>query len=110
MIFIQLLPVVLSFLLIGAHFFRYGQIFLVVLSLLPLGLLFVKRTWSMRTIQILLIAASCEWLRTLFLLVRSRQQMGLDWQRLAIILGSIALFTLLSALAFRCKKLGSRYR
>jgi len=106
---LRLLPVILSFFLLAAHFFRAGHLVLTVLSLSILLLLFVKKSWVPRVIQTALVLAALEWLRSLFMLVQVRMEWGQPWQRLAVILGGVVLATLLSALVFRAKRLKSRY-
>ena len=105
-----LLPVVISSLLLGAHFLRLGQPLLVVLSsLLPLILLF-RKYWVARLMQFYLILGAVEWVRTLFFLVVERHAEGQPWSRLVIILGLVALFTGCSALVFRIRSLKMRYK
>lgn len=101
MFFLYLLPVILSSLLMAAHVFRAGLPFLAFLCLAAPLLLLTQRLWSVRVIQILLVLYGIEWLRTLLLLVQLRMEHNLPWARLAIILGSVALFSALSALVFR---------
>lgn len=100
---IRLVPVILSFLLLAAHFYRSGQVILSGLSLAILALLFLKESWVARFFQFALLLASLEWLRTLYFLAQIRIDAGQPWARLAIILGAVALFTALSALVFRAK-------
>jgi len=81
-----LLPVMISSLLLGAHFLRLDQPLLVVLSLLlPLILLF-RKFWVARLMQFYLIFGAVEWVRTLFFLVAERRAEGQPWSRLVIIL------------------------
>ena len=108
--FIRLLPVILSFLLIAAHFFRAGQVYLALFCVLILFLLIPKKTWVPRTFQVLLIVAALEWLRSLFMFVQMRIAFDAPWTRLAIILGTVALLTALSGLVFRGMALRKRYR
>ncbi len=106
---LRILPVILSFLLIGAHFQRAGYSSLALLCLLTPCLLFVKRSWSIRVVQVLLLISSVEWLRTLFFLIDMRQDAGMPWTRLAFIIGGVALFTAASACTFLGKNLRKRY-
>ena len=108
--FIRLLPVILSFLLLGAHFYRAGQFALVLVSLLLMILPVVRYSWVPRLVQAGLLLGALEWLRTLFVIVQVRIEIGLPWTRLATILGAVALFTALSALVFINRKLRNRYR
>jgi len=106
---LKLLPVILSFLLLGAHFFRAGNLLLMGLSLSILLLLFMQKSWVPRVIQAALVLAALEWLRSLLMLVYQRLEWEEPWQRLALILGGVVLFTLLSALIFSAKSLKNRY-
>ncbi|MGI9537091.1 MAG: 4Fe-4S ferredoxin, partial [Desulfocapsaceae bacterium] len=73
------------------------------------GLLYFTRPWSLRILQILLILSAIEWIRTLLNLVQIRQDLGMDWTRLAIILGSVAIFTAASALIFQHVEIRKKY-
>jgi len=93
--------VILSALLIAAHFLRAG---LDVLAILALGcplLLLVRRTWAIRTLQILLLGAGVEWSRTLVSLAMTRQAEGVPWTRMAVILGVVAAVAVVAALMLR---------
>lgn len=107
--FLRHIPVIFSFLLIGAHFQRAGYSSLALLCVFTPGLLFFTRPWSVRVVQTLLLLASLEWLRTLFCLVDLRQEAGEPWIRLAFIIGGVALFTGTSACVFYGKKIRERY-
>ena len=98
---LRLIPAFFSFLLMAAHFQRAGASFLVVICVLSTFLLFFNRPWSNRVVRLLLFLSAIEWLRTLIYLVQLRQEAGLPWVRLAVILGGVLLFTLASALVFR---------
>ena len=107
---IKLLPVILSFLLLAAHFYRAGQVLPASISLALPFLLFLKETWVVRAIQAALLLGSLEWLRTLYSFAQQRIAFEQPWTRLAIILGSVALFTALSALVFQSQLLRQRYK
>jgi len=107
---VRLLPVFLSALLLAAHFFRAGMYPLVVASLtFPFVLLFPRR-WSACLVQVALVLGAIEWVRTLLNLVTIRQAVGQPWMRMAIILGSVAVFTAASALVFGFGSLKKRYK
>ena len=90
------IPVILSFVILGAHFSRSDQIILVILSLgLPL-LLAVRKPWSLWIIQLALLLGSIEWVKSTIAYIDVRKAIGEDWHRLAIILFSVAAFTLIS--------------
>lgn len=107
---VLLIPTVLSFLLLGAHFLRYGSVALVVVSLLiPLALL-IRHRWVARVMQAMLVIAALEWVRTAVVLAENRLAAGDPWKRMAVILGSVALWTVASALLFETPPLRRRYR
>ena len=106
----KLIPVILSFLLLGAHFYRAGLVPLTYLSVAVLLLLFVRKSWVPRLFQLLLLAGALEWLRSLYFFAAMRIAWDQPWTRLAIILGAVALLTALSGLAFNNRKLRSFYQ
>jgi len=108
-ILLQLLPVMLSLLVLGAHFLRGGNVVLVVLVLVGIGLLGLRRPWVARLVQAALVLGALEWVRSLVQLTGQRMQEGQPATRLVLILGSVALFTLLSALMFRTTRLRLRF-
>lgn len=107
--FLRLLPVLLSFGLLAAHFSRANLFPLVIISLAIPFLLLIRRAWVARTIQLVLLAGAAEWIRAMFTYISVRKETGEDWTRLAIILITVALLTLCSGLVFRGKALGQRY-
>lgn len=100
MTLVRLLPVILSSLLLGAHFFRADLTFLAVLIVLFPVIFLVKRAWVARLAQLVLFLGGIEWIRTLLVFVADRRETGQPWTRLAVILGSVALFTVGSGLLF----------
>jgi len=108
--FIKLLPAILSLLLLGAHFFRAGSMVLVLVFVTILIIMLIRRSWVARLAQAVLVIGGVEWIRTLLVLVKMRQAAGEPWERLALILGGVALFTVCSALVFRFKSLRERYK
>ena len=107
---LRVLPVILSFLLLGAHFLRTGHTAIAVACAALPPLLLLRGTWVPRLFQVLLLVAALEWLRTLYLLAAMRIAWDQPWGRMALILGGVALFTALSALVFRNPSLRARYR
>jgi len=108
--FLQLLPVGISLLLIGAHFLRSNDLLLVGLSLMCIGLLFVKKPLIARLIQVVLVLATIEWIYTTYVFASIRIESGLPYIRLVIILGMVACLTLGSAGVFFLKTQKDRYR
>ncbi|MBT8039939.1 MAG: hypothetical protein KJN78_06840 [Gammaproteobacteria bacterium] len=108
--FLRLLPVILSMLLLGAHFFRAGLPAVTLACVAVLGLLLLKKSWVPRLFQALLLLGVVEWLRTLYVFAQTRIAWDEPWTRLALILGGVALFTALSASVFWSRKLHAYYR
>ena len=106
---LRLTPVILSFLLLAAHFYRSGLVVLAAICVALLFLLFFRRSWVPRLFQFLLILGALEWLRSLYYFAAMRIAWDQPWTRLAIILGAVALFTALSGLVFNNKPVRARY-
>lgn len=104
-----LLPVLLSALLIAAHFSRADNAALTLLGLAFPLILLVRRPWVVLATQVALVLAGIEWIRTLVAIAARRQAAGEPWLRMAIILGAVAAFTFGSALVFRNRNLKGRY-
>ena len=107
---IRLLPVILSSILMAAHFSRANQKGLAIVCLLLPFLLLIKRRWVAKVFQVLLLIGAIEWIQTTLRILHIRQAHGETWIRLVIILGSVALFTALSSLVFESRSLKKRFR
>ncbi|HET9982271.1 MAG TPA: hypothetical protein VFQ38_01735 [Longimicrobiales bacterium] len=109
MTFLLLLPVVLSALVLAAHFLRTGNVLalLAVLALLPL--LAVRRRWVATVARVILLLGALVWLWTLARFTLERVAVGQPFLRMVAILGGVAAFTALSALVFRTGRLKARY-
>lgn len=104
-----LIPTLLSFLLLGAHFLHQGSLTLLMVSLLiPLTLL-IRHRWAARAVQVVLMIAALEWISTAIMLAEKRMADGDPWKRMAVILGGVALWTVCSALLFETPPLRRRY-
>jgi len=107
---VQLIPVILSLLVLGAHFLRSGPFALVVVALVLIGLTAVPRGWAARTVQVALVLGALEWVRTLVALATARSRMGLPSTRLVMILGAVVLVTAASAWVFQGRRARVWYR
>ncbi len=107
---LRLLPVLLPFGLLAAHFSRANLFPLVIVSLAIPFMLLIKKAWAARTIQLLLLLGAAEWIRAMFGYIGARKAIGDDWGRLTIILITVALLTALSGLVFRGPHLKQRYK
>jgi len=104
------IPVVLSILVLGAHFLRYGNSIGVFAALLLIMLLFVRRPWVARLAQVVLVLGSLEWLRTAYELGHIRALHGQPYGRMLVILGIVAAMTFCAALLFQTSTLKKIYR
>lgn len=104
-----LLPVLISTLLMSAHFYRAGLNVLAMLCLALPFLLFYRKPIAVRIIQSCLLIAAAEWVRSMLEFIQIYQDNGLAWSRLAIILGSVAVFTAGSVFVFQAPVLRRHY-
>jgi len=104
------IPVVLSFLVLGAHFLRDGSSIGVYVVLALIALLFLRRPWVARLVQAVLVLGALEWLRTMYELAQIRAFHGQPYGRMLVILGIVAAVTLCSALLFQTPALKDVYR
>ena len=105
-----LVPTGLSALVLAAHFLRAGNLVLLLASLFLVTLIFVRRPWAARLIQLGLLLGALEWLWTLVFLVGARRQSGQPFIRLAVILGVVTVVTGASTLCFRTRALRRHFR
>jgi hypothetical protein len=95
--------------LLGAHFLRAGNLALVALCLAAPLLFLHRKRWSLIVLQALAYSAAATWMAVAIELVRLRQQLGQPWTLAVMILGSVALFTLLAGLLLNSRAIRERY-
>lgn len=100
---------VLAALLLGAHFLRAGNYAMVALCLAAPLLFFYRKRWSLIALQFLAYCAAATWIGVAIQLVQMRQQLGQPWTVAVLILGSVALFTLLAGLLLNSRAIKERY-
>lgn len=88
---------VVSFILLGAHFFRSGIIDLVILSLLIPLLLLMKKNWASKVVSLFLLAGAFIWINISAEILIFRISSGDDYFRLILIMCFVVMFTLASA-------------
>lgn len=104
-----LILIVLSLLLLGAHFYRAKNWVMIGVVVALLGLLFVRKPWAAGIVQGVLFLGVIEWIWTLIKIYRKRARMGKAATRMSIIILVVALVTLLSALAFEADSMQALY-
>ncbi len=81
--------IALNSITLAAHFSRTGLDFLGGLVLLIPFIMLYKRNISIQIVQVLMVFAGAEWIRTTVHFVSQRMDSGEPWLRLAIILGIV---------------------
>ncbi len=104
------IPIVLSLVVLGAHFLRDGNMPLVAACLILIGLLLVRHVLVARLVQTALVLGALEWLWTLYRLVEVRVALEQPYLRMTIILVVVAAISLCSALLFQTQTLRKVYR
>jgi len=99
----------LAALLLGAHFLRAGNFLMVAVCVASPLLFLYRRRWSLIALQLLAYCASATWIAVAIDLVQMREQLGQRWTAAAIILGSVALYTLIAGLLLNSRRITARY-
>ena len=94
----------LSFLLLGAHFFREGSLLLTAACAALAIAVAWRRPGVQRLLQAALVLGTLEWAWTAFVLVQQRMAEGRPWGRMAIILGIVAAVTAASIAAIEATR------
>jgi len=102
------LPVV-ALLLLAAHFVHAGLWPVAAACVAATALLWVTRPWAARTLQALLALGAIEWILTAATRAHMRIAHEQPYVRLLAILGTVAVLTVLAALAFQHPGLARRF-
>lgn len=100
----------LATMVLAAHFLRDGNLAAVVILIALIPLLGLQRRWVPRVFQVILGLGALEWLRTLLALRDMREALGQPHARMVAILGTVAVFTALTAAAFELPRVRGWYR
>ena len=106
---LRIVLLIISYLLLIAHFLREGEVLLTALYLLVPFFLIIKKKWSLILLQIFIYGGVLVWIQTLFSLIVARIDMGAPWLRMAIILGVVILITLISGLLLNSRLIKEKY-
>jgi uncharacterized membrane protein YwzB len=99
----------LALVLLAAHLLHAGLLPVAVAALLLIALLFVRRPWAARTVQVVLAVAVIEWGLTAATLAQLRARHDEPYLRLLLILGGVALLTAVAAALFQHPALRARF-
>ena len=99
---LRIVMTIIALLLAGAHFGRAGDTILKYLFVaLPL-LLLVRKKWSDMILAVSISITVPVWIHTTLGIIAVRKAAEIPWLRMAIILGGVAIFSLITAfLTFR---------
>jgi len=103
------LPVVLSVVLIAAHFYRKGQYTFAYTLIGTPVILFIKKPFSPRIIQTILFFATIQWWMTIYKIIEFRKAFNMPWLRFGLIMGGVAVFTLFSIILLESKTIKRIY-
>lgn len=100
---------VFSSVLLAAHFSRVDLKGVALPCLLLPLILLIKKYWVLRAFQLYLMLGTGIWVQRTLALRAMRIEAGEPWLNLVLILGGVALFTLISALIMEKKRFKARY-
>lgn len=95
--------------LFGAHFLRQGNLIAVALCLGAPLLFLYRRRWILIVLQVMAYGAAAAWLIILQHLIEQRELVGRSWTAAALILGGVALLTVLAGLVLNSRTVRERY-
>lgn len=100
---------VVAALLLGAHFLRAGNVAAVMLCAAAPLLFLYHRRWVPIALQALAYGAAAIWIVAAIHLVDRRVLEGRGWTAAALILGTVALLTLLAGVLLNARAIRERY-
>lgn len=107
---LRIILTVFAWLLLAAHYSRADNTLFMILSLMIPLLFFIRRRWALTGLQLLTYAGALVWIQTIIQYAGQRASAGEPWLRLAIILGSVAVFTAISGILLNSKKIKKAYK
>ncbi|MDH3404738.1 MAG: hypothetical protein OES32_04355 [Acidobacteriota bacterium] len=96
--------VIVSFLLLAAHFLRGGHALIALVLLAAPFLLLARESWAVRVLQVALLLGTLEWIRTLVALTSARLEAGEPYLRMTLILAAVAAVAALSAIGLSARR------
>lgn len=105
----RIVPLIIAFLLLAAHFLRAGSLVLTVVCLLAPLLLLMRRRWVLMLVQFSAYVGAGVWIYTTITLLQERLVFGRPWSVAVIILGSVTLFTILAGWLLNSRAIKDKY-
>lgn len=96
--------------LLGAHFFRVGNLAMLALCLSAPLLFILKSRWSLHLLQSSAYGAVAVWIDVAIGIIEWRRQVGQPWLAAGAILASVTLFSLLAGLLLNNAAVRQHYR
>lgn len=106
---IRIIPLIIAFLLLGAHFLRSGHIILAGLSIFVPLMLLIKKRWILLVVKWLAYSGAIVWIQTIFFLVQQRRIAGVPWVRMLLILSGVTVLTLYAGYLLNSDIVKQRY-
>ena len=107
---LRLIPLIIAFLLLSAHFLRSGHLILAGVSILAPLLLLIKKRWMLLFIKWLDYSAAIVWIQTTFSLVQQRRIAGSPWIRMLLILSGVTVLTFCAGYLLNSDTVKRRYQ
>jgi hypothetical protein len=107
---IRIIPLIIAFLLLGAHFLRSGHILLAGMSTLAPLLFLIKKRWILLFVKWLAYSGAIVWIYTIFSLVQQRTMAGAPWIRMLLILSGVTVLTVYAGYLLSSDFLKRRYK
>jgi type VI protein secretion system component VasK len=106
---LRIILIVISYLLLAAHFSRHDNTSLMIFCLLIPFLLLIKKRWVLIVIQSFCYLGALVWIQTTYLLVLERINLEESWIRLLIILSFVAILTIVSGVLLNSAVIKRKY-
>jgi hypothetical protein len=100
---------IISYLLLSAHFFRAGNLYLSIISIIFPILLLIKNRFIPFIVQLGLIFGVFVWIKTFFKFLHIYQRFHMPFTKAGAIIASVALFTFISIFVFNIRTIRQRY-
>ncbi len=93
----RIIPLILAFIVLGAHFLRYGNLLMMAICLPIPFALFIKKRWALWGVQALTVVGALFWIKVAIDNLWVRLAAGVPWVRMVAILLAVSAFTLWAA-------------
>lgn len=106
---LRTIMIIIASLILGAHFMKASNYLLTLVYIIAPFILLIKERWSLIALQALMYIGGGVWISTIIVIAQERILYGQPWSRMALILGAIALFTILAGLLLNSPKVKEKY-